>query len=297
MDGFVLKKIVSLLLHIIPGALLLLLGALLLRRWFPRIASWVSVLLCVLLLLGSMPPVSNAIVGQLEHRYPILPTAPADTQAILVLGYGHMYTPERPANSVLMAGALSRLSEGVRLWKTRPESVLILSGAKFRSEISHAEAMQRMALELGVPKEKTLLLVNTRDTEDEIIAAVQYLRQISANGQSVKQDAATSDAMSATGNTAEDDSTADNSTADNSTEDNGTEDNGSLTGRLIVTSSATHLPRAALMLARQQVNYSLAPTDFLVLDAPWFRLDSYFLRNLDRAIHEWVGMAWYRWRP
>jgi len=45
------------------------------------------------------------------------------------------------------------------------------------------------------------------------------------------------------------------------------------------------------------LSYTMAPTDFLTVDAPWYRPDGYFLRNLDRAIHEWVGMLWYRLRP
>jgi len=257
-DGFILKKLLSVLVHLIPGALILLLLCLLLRRWFPRTSMCVAVSLCCVLIAGSIAPISNALVSRLENRFPALIVAPPDTGLILVLGYGHMYEPGRPANSVLMAGALSRLSEGVRLWKTSPDVLLALSGASFRSGISHAQAMKNMAVELGVAEDKIILFDQTRDTEDELIAAQQALRELPAETQ-----------------------------------------------RLVVTSSATHLPRAALMLERMGVktaektvlSYTMAPTDFLTVDAPWYRPDGYFLRNLDRAIHEWVGMLWYRLRP
>jgi len=196
-----------------------------------------------------MPPVSNSLVAVLENRFPALAVAPPDTGVILVLGAGHIYEPGRPANSVLMAPGLSRVVEGVRLWKTSPDVLLALSGAPFRSAISHAEAMKNMALELGVAEDKILLFDQTRNTEEEIIAARQTLSQLPGDTQ-----------------------------------------------RLVVTSSATHLPRAALMLDRLGVSYTMAPTDFLTIDAPWYRLDAYFLKNLDRALHEWLGMLWYRLR-
>ena len=248
-DGFILKKLLSVVVHLIPGTLVMLLLALLLRRWFPRASSFFAISLCCLLIAGSIAPVSNSMVSRLENRFPVLLEMPADTGLILVLGSGHMYEPGRPANSVLMATALSRLSEGVRLWKTSPDVFLALSGARFRSEISQAEAMKNMALQLGVAEDRILLFDQTRDTEEEVIAAQQALGDLPAQKQ-----------------------------------------------RLVVTSSASHLPRAALMLERMGVNYSMAPTDFVTVDAPWYRPDAYFLRNLDRAIHEWVGMLWYRLR-
>jgi uncharacterized SAM-binding protein YcdF (DUF218 family) len=66
--------------------------------------------------------------------------------------------------------------------------------------------------------------------------------------------------------------------------------------RLVVTSSATHLPRAAGILEGRSAVYSMAPTDFVTADVSWFRSHSSFLSNMDRALHEWVGMAWYRLR-
>jgi len=63
--------------------------------------------------------------------------------------------------------------------------------------------------------------------------------------------------------------------------------------RLVVVSSAIHLPRAAKLLRKYNLPYTMAPTDFLGSDSrkPWPGGSS--LRNTDRAIHEFVGMFWY----
>ena len=145
--------------------------------------------------------------------------------------------------------------EAVRLWKTQPEVTLVVSGAA-PGVFSHAELMQKMAIELGVPAEKIIRFDNTVDTEAEITLAIQTLKKASADptSESVEK---------------------------------------SVKNRLVVVSSATHLPRAALLLERYEVVYSLAPTDFLVSATRW--LPSIFsLLSLDRAFHEWVGMAWYK---
>ncbi|MBX2878845.1 MAG: YdcF family protein [Granulosicoccus sp.] len=258
-DGFVIKKLVSVFLMLVPGALLLLLILLIARRWWPRLCDSLAIAICLVLIAGSVPPVSNAFVGTLENRFPVLPEAPADTVLILVLGAGHMYEKDRPPNSVLTAIALSRLTEGVRLWKTMPKARLALSGAAFRSPVSHARTMQSMALQLGVSEENIILFEHTRDTEDEINAAIEALSNINAS-------------QSASDITA------------------------NASGRLVIASSAIHLPRAALMLEDHSIAYDMAPTDFLSVDGPWYRPDAFFLNNLDRSIHEWIGMAWYRLR-
>ena len=250
-DGFLIKKLVSVVLHLIPGMLLLLLMSLLLRRRLPRLSFFFSVLLCLLLIAASMPQVSNYFVAKLEDQYPVLQVIPADTTLILVLGAGHTYSEDRPVNSVLSPVALSRLVEAVRLWKTRPEVTLVVSGAS-AGAFSHAELMQNMAIELGVPAEKILRFDQTVDTEAEITLAIQTLKKTQVDDVSKPVEK-----------------------------------------RLVVVSSATHLPRAALLLEHYEVLYSLAPTNFLVSTA--HRLPSVSsVLSLDRAFHEWVGMAWYR---
>ena len=250
MDAFLLKKILSNVVHIIPGAFFALLVCVALMGRWPRLARFGVLLITLSLLALSSPPVTNTIVGSLENQYPVVQTLPEDTELVLVLGSGHHWTPDRPPNSVLMASALSRLSEAMRLWKTLPQTTLMTSGARFRSEVSHARTMGNMALALGMDESRLVLSPEARDTDDEIATALRWMQQ-----------------------------------------------NGSGNGRLLVVSSAMHLPRAAMLLSHQSVPYTMAPTDFRTLDAPWYRFNSLHLMDVDWAVHEYVGMLWYRLAP
>ncbi|MEM7258711.1 MAG: ElyC/SanA/YdcF family protein [Pseudomonadota bacterium] len=248
-DGFLLKKLASVFVHVIPGVLILLLLALLCRRWLPRLSYALSIVLVLFLIAISLPPVSNHFVARLENTFPPLQQAPADTKLILVLGYGHNEAPGRSPTSILAAGALSRLVEGIRLWRTRPASTLVLSGAGVYGKISHAQVMKAAALSLGVPERSIITFDNTLDTADEISAAIQLMGELRQSETS--------------------------------------------TARLVVVSSATHLPRASLMLNHRSVDYSMAPTDYLADDSPWYRAGSSGIYHFDRALHEWVGMLWH----
>jgi len=247
MDPFFLKKLISNLVHVVPALFIGLLLAILLLRVFPKFARTLLVVLSLSLLALSSAPVSNAIVAPLENRYPVLQSVPDNTALVLVLGLGHHYTPARPPNSVLMAGALSRLSEAVRLVKTNEKAKLLVSGAKFRSQVAHAEAMAAMAIELGIDESRIVYASDTLDTGDEIAFARQWMEK---NADDLQE--------------------------------------------LIVVSSATHLTRAAMLLEGSGIKHTMAPTDFRMLDAPWYRFSAYHLQNVDFAVHEYVGMLWYK---
>jgi len=252
-DAFLLKKFVSVFVHIIPGVPILLFFSLLLRRWLPRFSVFLSLFLCAILLAGSFPSVTKNIVLQLESQFPVLQQVPDDTGLILVLGYGHVIADDKPINTLLYPVALSRLTEGVRLWKAanRLEMVdvkLAVSGAApVPGTTSHAEMMSRMALELDVPESSIVRFDYTLDTEFEIKTAKGWL--------------------------------AANNMADR---------------RLIVVSTAMHLPRAAMLLDKHDVKYTMAPTEFIISNTGWNIPSAGTLHTLDRALHEYVGMAWYR---
>lgn len=248
-DGFLLKKLISVFVHLIPGAFFLLLLTLIGQRWLPRVCNTLSILICTVLIASSIPLFSNYFLSDLEDRNQVLQTAPEDTALILVLGSSHNFAADRPTNSVLSATALSRLMEGVRLWTTKQDALLAVSGANFGGPLSHAEISKRMVLELGVPASQIVIFDQSRDTPDEIASATQTLSSMANKGNQNK--------------------------------------------RLVVVSSALHLPRAELIIEDYDLIYSLAPTDFLATDRTWYLPGSGYLYNLDRAIHEWVGMIWY----
>lgn len=71
-------------------------------------------------------------------------------------------------------------------------------------------------------------------------------------------------------------------------------------GRILVVSSATHLPRAhmiaeraaALGLTNTTVPLSFAPADFLAAPTTSITMGSSYLSKSDRVLHEYVGMLW-----
>lgn len=250
MDAFLIKKLISVFIHLIPGLFLLLMLGLLIRSRWPKcslVLLWSGLSLLVAL---SSPAVSNRLVATLENKYPALSAAPDDTALVLVLADGHIWAPDRPTNTVLKAIGLSRLTEGIRLWKTQPQSVLATSGEKFRSPVEHSLVMNRFALQQGVSAEQTVQFPTTRDTHDEIVDAIAYL------------------------------------------ESQGSPSN----RRIVVVSSAVHLPRIALMLDHYGATYTMAPTDYIAVTAPWYRFHGYYLNNADRVLHEYVGMLWFKLR-
>ncbi len=99
-------------------------------------------------------PLPDLLVSLLERRHPVLPElAPMDTERpvyIIVLGSGHTADPALPALGQLSATALQRLTEGIRLQRALPGSLLITSGYQGRSTHSQADIMRQAAMTLGV---------------------------------------------------------------------------------------------------------------------------------------------------
>ncbi|MFT4727284.1 MAG: uncharacterized SAM-binding protein YcdF (DUF218 family) [Granulosicoccus sp.] len=251
MDSFLLKKLVSKLVHFIPGLLVLMLLALLFVKRFPRTCHSIIFLSVCVLLAASSPPVSDTLVSYLENQNPVVQTIPVDTHSILILGSGHTWALDRPPNSVLSATALSRVTEGIRLWKKSPDTMLVTAGPKLYSVIAHADVAANMALASGVSADKVVRFTDTMDTVQEIERLANYVNENPNGGKT----------------------------------------------RVVIVSSATHLPRAALMMSQFDIPYTLAPADFIYMGSPWYRFSSQSIYNADRAIHEFIGMLWHWLAP
>lgn len=72
-------------------------------------------------------------------------------------------------------------------------------------------------------------------------------------------------------------------------------------GRVLLVTSAMHMPRAMATFRSAGVRVFPAPTDFEVVQSPnagtltWLPGSEAFWQS-GRALHEYVGMAWYRWK-
>jgi uncharacterized SAM-binding protein YcdF (DUF218 family) len=72
-------------------------------------------------------------------------------------------------------------------------------------------------------------------------------------------------------------------------------------GRVLLVTSAMHMPRAMATFRSAQVRAFPAPTDFEVVESeqagtyPWLPGSEAFWQS-SRALHEYIGLAWYRWQ-
>lgn len=164
-----LKKLVSACLLPFPLAVALVLAGL---AWLQlsqrqRLGRMTVAAGAAILLLGGYDVLSFALLHPLERQYaPLTPAAiaqllPAPT-AVVVLGGGYNPDEALPANDRLSATTLARLVEGVRLWRLRPQSRLVLSGGQ-----GQAGALAETAAILGVPRGQLVLEDVALDTAEE----------------------------------------------------------------------------------------------------------------------------------
>ncbi len=72
-------------------------------------------------------------------------------------------------------------------------------------------------------------------------------------------------------------------------------------GRVLLVTSALHMPRALATFRSAQVRVFPAPTDYEIVQSPqarthpWLPSSEAFWQT-GRALHEYIGMAWYRWK-
>lgn len=176
MAAFFLKKIISVFLQ--PMQLCLLLGFLgLYLLWFTKKYNFGRILLSVsflVLLIFSLGVTSHKLLKNLESQYLPLQEIPEGVNTIVVLGGGFGGNIHYPANTRINSASLSRLVEGVRLYRILETNgvkpVLILSGGRvFRSYTTEAENMKNSALILGVALPSMIVENGSLDTYEEAL--------------------------------------------------------------------------------------------------------------------------------
>ncbi|RXJ72429.1 envelope biogenesis factor ElyC [Veronia nyctiphanis] len=166
---FELKKLITTLLMPLPA--LLLIGFLgLFFCWFTNrrgVGTFLIFLSLAGIALASFQPLTSSLLLPQERKFTgFLPTdTPVDY--VMVLGHSHVVDDSIPPTSELSRTALMRLAEGIRIQRMYPSSELILSGYDGGHEVSHARALARVAIALGVNKDKIMLLETAKDTWEE----------------------------------------------------------------------------------------------------------------------------------
>ena len=170
---FIFKKIVSAFLLPVPLGLFLLFLALffLLTNSYKKAKLFLTLGFLWFLLL-SFQPISNAIINPLENSHKALLNIPK-VEYVLVLGSGHNTNESLSITSQLKDVASIRVNEGVRIFKALEKkdenTKIVFSGYKGFDENYHSFMASRLAISLGVKKEKIIKLDKPVDTRAEAV--------------------------------------------------------------------------------------------------------------------------------
>lgn len=175
---FLFKKIISMFVMPFPIAILLfIIGFIYLYRnklAKAKIALSVGI---VWIFLISYSPLVNTILYHYESVYPTLQSAPKNVKYIYVLGNGHHTDKTHPITSQVNETSSVRLNEAIRLYhQLGEEPTIIVSGYSGLYDPTPGAVMQeKLALALGVKKEKLHIEPNPKDTQEEAIAAKKLI--------------------------------------------------------------------------------------------------------------------------
>jgi uncharacterized SAM-binding protein YcdF (DUF218 family) len=143
-------------------------GALLLRGPRRRLGGWIIAAGACLAYLASIPLVGDALLAPLESRYPqFAPDAAAGVHDIVVLGSGYEPHTGIPVTGALDADGITRIVEGVRLARMRPDSRLLVSGGARAGFTPGALGYARLAKDLGVQPSGLVVMDHALNTDQE----------------------------------------------------------------------------------------------------------------------------------
>jgi uncharacterized SAM-binding protein YcdF (DUF218 family) len=159
-------------------ALVLCVAAALCRaRGRRRGATWFLCSAAVILYLGSLIAVGEALLGPLESQYPPL-GADAQLQnigAIVVLGSSYTPRDSIPVTGALDADGLARVVEGLRLARLLPGVRLVVSGGAPPGFAAGALGYAALARAFGIADASLVILQSPLDTAAEARAVAALL--------------------------------------------------------------------------------------------------------------------------
>ncbi len=175
--GFLLKKFISFFIH--PYGVVFTLFAIGLYLLYRHKISYAKISLTlsfILLTFFSYFPVSNAFISNLENSYPKYDYK-QNIRYIHVLGGGHNTDETQPISSHLSDSSTKRVLEGVIIHFNTPNSKLIFTGYKGKTEVSTARMNSQLAIALGVKKENIILGEEPKDTKEEALFTKKLLQE------------------------------------------------------------------------------------------------------------------------
>ena len=170
-----LNKLLPIFLLPVGLATLLLLWALLRRKWWPVVVA------LVILYLGSNHFVGRLLLGSLEARYsPVRLEEAGPADAVMVLG-GIFGGPRFPEGYVPnMADSSERLEAGIQLQLKHRVQWVVFTGGRIPWEgrdVVEGEDSRRVAISRGVPVDHILITKEVGNTWDEARALSELMKQ------------------------------------------------------------------------------------------------------------------------
>lgn len=226
MDTFVLKKILSTLLTVIPMGVISIFLGLLIQKRKPVIGMMIVAGVAITFFCLSTPYFSNLLVAKLERDATTIRSIPQDVDYI----------------AVLSGGRGERLIEAVRLWNTSPQTLFLTTSHLSKSQSKRTRSFYAYyASGIGVNESKITVLASARDTEAEISEIKKHVNQ----------------------------------------------------KKVLIVSSALHLPRVAKIARSKKLNFTLSAADRKVSNERWWQVSAKRFLASDQAIHEYLGVAWF----
>ena len=168
-----LNKLLPIFLLPLGLAGLLLVFALVRKKWWPVVVAM------VILLVASLPATGSRLIGWLESSYPALKIAETGSaDAIVVLG--GILGPKAESGYVTNWNESSeRFEGGVALWRAGRAKTLVFTGARMPWEkrtTLEGDALRRIAIQQGVPGEQIVVTREIGNTRDEARAVAEMAK-------------------------------------------------------------------------------------------------------------------------
>ena len=132
----------------------------------------------VVLVIFSMPVVSNKLIAYLESDYELIKPSKVETADAVIVLSGMVKTIQTKNSLDYEWGeAADRIFAGIDLFKSNKAPILILTGGKVPWSIGvpEGEYLRDVAIELGVPEKDILITENVKNTDQEAKATMKLL--------------------------------------------------------------------------------------------------------------------------
>ena len=175
---FLLSKLLTFVTSPLAVGMLLLLAAIILRRYRPKLARILFVAGLATLYVFSIHPVANLLMLSLEHPYDNQPPPIQDFRAIVVLAGMVDLARSSPVRAELADNA-DRLIEGILLALEFPETLLVMAGGSgdpFHQGSRESVHMKRLALRLGIPEYRIRTDTASRNTYENAVETAKILQ-------------------------------------------------------------------------------------------------------------------------